>query len=242
MSIVLIVCSMFGFYLKWFSFYTLLTVLCGLFGLFSLLVLLKLPWDLYFQAKDLLYDQEESLRKEIDVALEDQEYAKKAKYRLLFLCLFSHGFCAAIAAFISYQSKSQIGYYFALIFLISTIFRPLLAYYQKERERLFRLKEQCHIPREDSHDLKQRLKKVEHLFSQFEGEFENHVNETEKNTHNLNFLIRNLEVESKSFQKRNKEQYQNVLNQFGKSIEKLTEDQELLRGIRAMLRLMKEES
>lgn len=240
-NIVLILCGMLGYYLKWFSFYTLATVIVSVFGFMSLLLVLKLPWDLYFEAKDLIYNQQQSLQNEIFVSEEDLEYALKAKSRLLLLCLTLHVVCALAAAFISYQSQSQVGYYFTLVFLASTSFRPLLAYFQKERQRLFNLKNQCLIPREDSLQLKTQLNNIENELANLQSSYQHENIQTKQTEIELRDTIETLQKEQKSLQVTNNKQYERVLNEFTKSIEKLTEDQELLRGIRAMVKLLKED-
>lgn len=232
---------MLGYYLKWFSFYALVVAIFALFGVMTLFLVLKLPWDLYFQAKDLIINQQESLKNEIDVSQEDLQYALKAKTRLLILCLVIHAFCAGLAALISYQSQSQLGYYFSFTFLISTLFRPLLSYFQKEKERLFTLKNRSLIPREDSLNIKIRLDQLEHNLKNVTDNFENDFIQTKQTQVEYQKALETLNKEFKSLQVTNNEQYEKVLNEFTKAIEKLTEDQELLRGIRAMVKLLKED-
>ncbi|MCO4782739.1 MAG: hypothetical protein KC646_10485 [Candidatus Cloacimonetes bacterium] len=240
-NIVLILCGMLGFYLNWFSFYTLVTVIFCVFGFMSLVLVLKLPWDLYFEAKDVIYNQQQSIKKDIFVSKEDLDYALKAKSRLLLLCLVVHAICAGVAALISYQSQSQIGYYFSGVFTLSTIFRPLLSYFQKERQRLIHLKSQCLIPRDDSQQIQIKLADLEDKLAHFQNTYQEESIQMNQKQNDFQEAIDLLQKQLKSLQLTNKDQYDKVLNEFTKSIEKLTEDQELLRGFRAIVKLLKED-
>ena len=218
-----------------------------LFGLFGLAGILKLPWDLYFEARSLLLDQRESIARGIDISKDDQDYAKKTSYRLFFLCLAIHFLAAGLSAGISYFSGGKIGYAFAGFFLVSTLFRPLGAFYQHMKARLNSMRSRAKYPREDVLSL---LKKVKHLESGFDARgqtlsqeaverqqrFEEFSRELQRAERRQNCLEEKITSKSQDYSAK----VDRVLREFQDSISRLTSEKEILEGMRAFVRLVKE--
>lgn len=218
-----------------------------LLGLSGLAGVLKLPWDLYFQARGLVLDQTESRRRGLEVADDEVAYGTQATRRLLFLCLFTHLLAAALSASLSYFSGGKIGYAFAVFFLVSTAFRPMGAFYTHMTERLRDLRKRARVPRQDAIDLRARLEQLELRSQSWERQ-------SEELQRQLQDFLKEGKRDFQTGERRREELAETVLRQgrdfeskvdrvcreFEASIARLSSDREVLDGIRAFVRLVKE--
>ncbi len=208
-------------------------------GLSGMVAILKHPWDLYFDARNLRLEQEESLRKSINIPEEDIEYTRRLVPRLLLTCLGCHILAAGAAFAAAWFSNGVVGYWFAGFFLLSTVFRPIHAFHVHMKTRLYNLKSRCFVPREDSVELASRLGVLEQTLTQLRKDIEEETKQNlkrfEKAEHNFEALRGATTTEIRRFNDR----VSTVCDEFQKSIERLTEDQELLRGIKAFVHMVK---
>ncbi len=238
-----LVASRFG----WISFPETLDTLMILVGFFGLIGVLKLPWDIYFEARGLVLDQEESARAGITVDADERAYAAKTSKRLLSLCVFTHLFAAALCASVSYVSGGKVGYTFAVFFLISTAFRPLGSFYGHMKKRLLELRKRARYPREDVLNLVSQVKEnnaagrhnreqiavLQQLIEEHQLDATRLRERTERHVTELD----NRQVAlGQSFESK----VDRVCREFENSIARLTKEKEILEGMRAFVRLVKE--
>jgi hypothetical protein len=126
-----------------------------------LLVLLKAPWDLYFQAHTVAFEQARARERGIPILDGRESYIEEVRRRLLYLALGAHALSAILAAGVAFFTHGAVGYWFAGFFLISTLFRPLLAGYYFLWEKLKALLTETNYPREDVIELRDRVKALE---------------------------------------------------------------------------------
>lgn len=122
-----------------------------------MLVLLKAPWDLYFQAHTVAFEHARAQERGIAVIDGRMEYVETVRKRLLALALGAHLLSAALAAGVAFFTNGNVGYWFAGFFLISTLFRPLLAGYAYLHGKLRAMIEESQYPREDVIELRGRV-------------------------------------------------------------------------------------
>ncbi|MFZ2959714.1 MAG: hypothetical protein WA705_22755 [Candidatus Ozemobacteraceae bacterium] len=226
-------------HLTGYSVFGMVDFIVALFGLLGMVTILSHPWDLYFEARNLRLEQAESLRKSIKIPQEDVDYTNRLVPRLLLTCLSLHLLAAAVAFATAWFSHGVIGYWFSGFFLLSTAFRPVHAFHVHMKTRLFNLRARCLVPREDAVDLATRLRSIESDVKDLQIELKKDREQTlealEKNERNFETLRSGTTTEVRRFNDR----VSAVCDEFRKSIEKLTEDQELLRGIRAFVHMVK---
>jgi hypothetical protein len=128
-----------------------------------LLVLLKAPWDLYFQAHTVAFEQARARERGIPIVSGREAYIEQVRRRLLWLALGAHALSALLAAGVAFFTHGAVGYWFSGFFLISTLFRPLLAGYYFLWEKLKALHTETNYPREDVVELRERLEDTERL-------------------------------------------------------------------------------
>jgi len=240
--IFLIFASMVAYYLGWIQGSNLLTLMMSILGLVGLLLIIKLPWDLYFEARYLLAEQSESIRRGIEIPEEDHTYTQKMEKKLLMMCISLHILSASAIGLATYYSGGFLGYYFAGFYLLSTFFRPIASFYVMQRQRFASLRSRCKVPREDAINFAMRIEELERGFKEFQKSTAEGFEDIEGQHSELSAELRAARSDGSAQFRQLDQKLDQVLNEFTRSIEKLTEDKELLRGIRAFVKVIKEES
>src|SRR5205823_1997356 len=101
----------------------------GILSLVWLLLILKAPWDIYFEAHRVAFEIQSSRERGLPIPPGREEYVRRVKLRLGWIAVSAHIVSSAAIAAITYFSGGRVGYYFAGFYLLSTSFRPGLAAY-----------------------------------------------------------------------------------------------------------------
>ena len=139
----------------------LLDGLMGTLSLLWLLVLLKAPWDLFFQAHAAAFEQQRARERGIALLAGREEGVSVLRRRLLIAAIGAHVASAVIIALVAFFTHRVAGYWFSGFYLLATLFRPALAGYGYLKERLRRLVEETTYPREDIVSLRARVQTLE---------------------------------------------------------------------------------
>ncbi len=203
-------------------------------GVVMLYSVLRFPWDLYMEARGLYRDQRESQRREMEISQSDIKYAQKTARWLLAFSLGSHLLCAAVA--LAVTTFSSLGYWFAGFFLLATLLRPSAIVYAHIKVRLLEMRQRARYPREDVVSL---LTKVDTLMTRqaaFENMQEQQKKTTDEQLSGFSRKVQHQQAQLASFDHK----VDRVCNEMTKSVERLTDDRELLRGMRTFVRMVKE--
>lgn len=122
-----------------------------------LLAITTVPWNVHFQAREVLAETNLSLKKEIDIDSEQHQYAKMVGRRSLWIALALHGLSAAGLFGLAQWHISAIGYFGSIAALLLTVLRPSVRAYQFLAKRLAMIQRQCKYPREDVLELRGRV-------------------------------------------------------------------------------------
>jgi hypothetical protein len=193
-----------------------------------LLVILKAPWDLYFQASAVAFEQERSRERSVALTPGRAEYIRTLRRRLGMLAVGAHiGSAALIAAIAFLTGERQVGYWFAVFYLVSTIFRPAVAGYAYLAHKLSAVGEEARYPREDIAEMRARLQSAEGIARELRTETED--------------LRTRLEAEAaeRAEEARELRERQNALaREFEVTASRLTDNREVISGIQAFVRLI----
>jgi hypothetical protein len=138
----------------------LLAVGVGAVALAWMIVLVTVPWNLFFAARQLVADQAVSLERGIAIGRDHGPEAQRIARRMLWFALGGHAVTAAVVAVITYFSGATVGYYFAGFYLLSTAARPAVAYLAHLKERITALTQESRYPREDVETLKRKVSAI----------------------------------------------------------------------------------
>ncbi len=205
----------------------LLDWVMGTLCLVWLIVLLKAPWDLFFQAHAVTFELQRSRERGVPVAAGREEYVRTVRRRLFWLAIGAHAGSAALVALVTWFAGSEVGYYFAAFYLVSTAFRPAVAGYVYLTGKLRAIGEEARYPREDVLELRDQVKwqkeeikslttRIEQLLQSGELERACRERDTRELRHNMHEVSRQLET----------------------TVSRLTDNQEVIRGIQAFVRLV----
>lgn len=192
-----------------------------------LLLLLKAPWDLYFEAQKVVFEMQRSKEKHIPVIEGREAYVLRLRGRLGWLAVGAHLLSAALVAAVAHYSGGKVGYYFAGFYLVSTVFRPALAAYAYLHHKLTSLNREVRYPREDVEELRGKVEWQERTLRNLTGQLEQCREELRQET-----TMRDAE---------NRELRQNVFaisRELETTVARLTDNQDVIKGIQAFVRLI----
>lgn len=138
-----------------------LDAVIGFFTLLWLYFVVTVPWNIVFQAKQLLYEVQVSQQRGIRTDPEAVAYARRWARLALWVALGLHVLTAAVLSVAAYSGVGLIGWLGAGAAILLTLLRPGLRAYTHVRDRLSRLTREVEIPREDAVELRRRLQELE---------------------------------------------------------------------------------
>ena len=224
-------------WLGWLDMERALELVMGTVALGGLWLVVWLPWDLFFAARALAVEQEDGAARGIEVSDADRAEAKKLAPRLLTLCLALHVGAAGGLALATWLTDGALGYWFAASYLAAIALRPLGAFHRHMRARREALHARTRHPREDVVALRHRVEALEDTTKRLEevdlpalAERDDAI-EAQQTADRHEGRARLTAVDAKMDE---------VLLELERSISRLTRDRELLQGIRAFVRAVKE--
>lgn len=224
-------------WLGWLDMERALELVMGAVALGGLWLVVWLPWDLYFGARGLAAEQADGTARGIEVSEADRAEARRLAPRLLALCLSLHVGAAGGLALTAWLTEGALGYWFAAAYLVAIGLRPLGAFYRHVSARLDALHARTRHPREDVVALRHRVETLEHeLAALRERELpalrdRDDALEAQQSADRHEARSRLTAVDAKMDE---------VLLELERSVARLTRDRELLQGIRAFVRAVKE--
>ena len=203
----------------------------GAFCLAWMLILLKAPWDLYFESRAVLDEMRASTERAIPVDARREREVRTLSRRLLALAIFAHLASAGLAFAASRFSGGQVGQWFAVFFAVSTVFRPAISGYKHLLAWLREMRSQVRFPREDVLAMRDQV--------------ERHQNGLESAHEKIRELGERLDTERVAREKETRELREglhSMAREFETTLSRVTDNQEVIRGIQAFVRLIGETS
>jgi hypothetical protein len=138
-----------------------LDAIIGVTTLLWLYFVVTVPWNMVFQAKQVLFDAQTSHQRGIHIDPDAITYAKRWARIALWIALALHVFTAAVLCLVAQSGVGLIGWLGAAAAIVLTLLRPGLRAYAHVRDRLGRFAREVEVPREDAVELRRRLQLVE---------------------------------------------------------------------------------
>ncbi|WP_049561693.1 hypothetical protein [Nonomuraea sp. SBT364] len=207
---------------------TLLSLGAGAIALLWLVVVLTVPWNLLFAARQVVHDIEVSREAGIDVTQRREDEARSIARRMLVLAISGHVVSAVVIAVVTYFSGAQVGYYFAGFYLLATCFRPAGAYTSHLRDRVRTLGVEVRYPRVDVLALREQVKALDTAAERLRRD----VDEVAAG---LAGARRELETADHDLGRR----ITLMARRFDETVDGLADNQEVITGLKAFLRLVR---
>ncbi|MBO3459451.1 hypothetical protein G7B40_013070 [Aetokthonos hydrillicola Thurmond2011] len=126
-----------------------------------LLVIVTVPWNVHFQAKEVLAQGAQSAEKDIPVVEKQLEYVKVLAKRSLVVAIALHVLSAIGLYILAATGISAVGYVSSGAALLLTALRPAISAYEYLYARLTMIRQEWTYPREDIVELRSRFDAVE---------------------------------------------------------------------------------
>ena len=133
----------------------------GIASFWWLLVIVTIPWNIHFAAKNVSLEAKDSLKKGIAVETAQLQYVEQVARWSFWSAIALHGLSALILYVLAASGASTIGYIGSVATLLLTGLRPAVALCQYLTDRLKTIQNVVKYPREDVVALKQQLIKIE---------------------------------------------------------------------------------
>ncbi|MFL6112629.1 MAG: hypothetical protein ACJ786_14940 [Catenulispora sp.] len=236
---------------------TALDVGLGAVSLYWLLVITTVPWNLYFRARQVRHEIGVSHERGIAVPQGREAEVRRWERRLLGLALAGHVFSAAVVTAVTYASGHVLGYYFAAFYLLSCAIRPAAAYLGYVRARIASLLTETKYPREDVIELTAQVAtltaEVKALREQTTQAHDHALREVDSLRSDLHATDTRLQAdvrlareaadsdrtELRGRVEEAERRVAAVARHFDEAVDGLTDQRELLGGIRAFVRLVR---
>ncbi|AWS41781.1 hypothetical protein [Streptosporangium sp. 'caverna'] len=210
---------------------TVLSLGLGAISLIWLILLLTLPWNLYFGARQVVHEIHVSRERGIEVPDAHEAEALEIAGRMRRFAVGGHLVSAALLAVITFFSGTEVGYYFAGFYLLSTFFRPAGAYFSHLHKRVTTLMSEARYPREDIVAL---VSRVERLTTEVTALTES----AERLQRDVETLHTDLRVGDEDLDRR----ITGIARRFEDTVDGLTDNHEVISGLKAFLRLVRTDS
>lgn len=133
-----------------------------------LLVIVTVPWNIHFEAKEALSEAESSIEQGITVDPRQVDYIRLLQTRSLWIVLALHGLSAIALYGLAIANISPVGYIGSGAALLLTAFRPAIRTYRYFATRIAVLRQQFKYPRQDVFELRDRVLQLESLSQQLQ--------------------------------------------------------------------------
>ncbi|HEY5834862.1 hypothetical protein [Streptomyces sp.] len=210
----------------------------GVLSLLWLLVLLTVPWNLYFRAHTVLAEIAVSREKGMEVSRERDAEATRIARVTLRAAVAGHVLTAGLVVAVTLVTDQATGYYwFAAFFLLSTFFRPAGAYFGQLRRRLGALLTDVTYPRDDVLELRVLVEQLRDGTKVLEGKAEEQYRALAELRRTVDALGSSVYARADAVDRR----VAALSREFETTVNRLTDNQEIITGLKAFLRLLRTE-
>jgi len=216
----------------------------GFISFWWLLVVVTVPWNICFQAKETLIEAAESRERGIAINEKQILFVQKIATRSLVTAIALH-ICSAIVLFVLAENEiSPVGYVGSITALLLTALRPGVRAYEYLWARLAIIRGQILHPREDVVELRQRFETLEtqlnHLTETLDENRENSwANNKAIAIRDLNNKLSNLKITLENLKEQNEKDHQRITHETQTAVAQLTADSQFLDHVREIIRFLK---
>lgn len=220
---------------------------------------LTVPWNLYFAARQAGHRLDAARRREIAVPAERASEVGTLAKRLLLVAVASHVVSAVVAAVVALVTGYEIGYYVAGFFLVGVLIRPAAAYFAYLRARIAAISREVGFPPDDVRTLREQVRFLTERLDAGESSAAARAESDARQLDELRDEVRRLDQRAREDQRSmgdgvardHAELVQRVgavdqrvtimAARFDAALDGITDQQEILAGLRAFARLMRAE-
>ena len=209
-----------------------------------LLVIVTVPWNVHFQAKQVLAEAAQSTDKGIPVDEKQLNYVKTLAQRSLLVAIALHLFSAVGLYTLAATGISAVGYISSGAALLLTVLRPAISAYEYLYTRLTMIRQEWTYPREDIIELRNRFYAIEQTIKRLEEQLnpeqayslaanqQSYIEETRKDIARIAANIEELRAT-------NQTEHERLSREARQAISQLSTDGQFLDNVREIIRFFK---
>jgi len=216
----------------------------GVASFWWLLAIVTVPWNIHWEAKEVLAEASASTEKEITVDSKKIDYVKSLARWSLVIAIALHVVSAAGLYTLSATGITAVGYVSSGAALLLTGLRPAMRLYQYVAARLSMIRQEFKYPREDVRELRDRFDSLEKMVKQIEEQldpeepyswvatYQRYWQETQKE-------LARVGASLEEFRATNDTEHQRLSRESQQAIAQLTTDSQFLDHVREIIRFFK---
>jgi len=132
---------------------TFMDWLISILGLMWLFLIVTVPWNAHFHAREILDEAEISKRKNILVIESSLDFARRVAKRSLWVAVGLHLVSAVGLYILAVSNVSVVGYVGSILAVLLALLRPSVRMYEYLQTRLASIREEFRYPRQDINEL-----------------------------------------------------------------------------------------
>jgi hypothetical protein len=218
--------------------------LIGIASFWWLFAIITIPWNVYFDAQEVIAEAHISRQKNIPIDEKQLKYVQKVAYFSIIVAIALHFLSALALYFLAASGISVVGYVSSVATLLLTVLRPAIRGYQYLALRLRAIRQEIKYPREDVLELRQRVLMMENTLKNLEqildpNNKDSLVKKQEQEWQELRRNYQQLRANLEHFQAINQQEHDNISKNARQAIAQLTEDSQFLEQVREIIRFFK---
>lgn len=216
----------------------------GIASFWWLMVIVTVPWNIYFDAREVIAEANTSKQKEITVDEGQIEYAEKISRWSIIVAIALHIISAIVLYWLAAIGVSSVGYFSCAATLLLTILRPSIRTYEYLAYRLKMIREQILYPREDILELRSRFdileSSVKYLQEQIDPlQGDSWAGKQQREWEILHQESARLRANLEQLQANNEVEHEKLSREAKSAIAQITEDGQFLNHVREIIRFFK---
>jgi hypothetical protein len=236
---------------------TFMDWLISILGLMWLFLIVTVPWNAHFNAREILDEAEISKRKDILVIESSLSFARRVAKRSLWMAIGLHMVSAVGLYILAISNVSPVGYVGAVLAVLLALLRPSVRMYEYLQKRLASIREEFRYPRQDINELlsdvqyiKSTLNSLETLLStdteqpSWRKEIDSFVAETKENLVEFQSVIDADRVKSAESLKDSVQQLKTdiaaVRTEHSADMQRIAVDSQILDSVRILANFVKQ--
>lgn len=216
----------------------------GIASFWWLLAIVTVPWNIYFEAQEVLSEANLSRQRQIFLDPEQLRYTQRVRRWSLTIALILHGVSAIALYSLAASGVSAVGYLAAVATVLLTVLRPAVRAYAYLAGRLFLIKQQIQYPREDVLELRQRVQSLEYMVQQLNDRLDpaqedSWIARQSREWQEIRQQNARLRADLEQMTARNDRDHEHLAREAKQAIAQLNEDSQFLGHVREIIHFLK---
>lgn len=208
-----------------------------------LMTIVTVPWNIHFEALEVLNESKTSKKKNINFDASQLPYVRRLYFWSLVIAVALHLISAGGLYYLAWANISVVGYYGAGAAILLTFLRPAVRAYEYISRRLASIREEIFYPREDMYLLKMQWEDtkiiVEDLQKMLSLDENSWYSNVEQKHEKFQQTLNHLQDDVQKLDKDNQSEHERIAKETRQAVAQLTEDGKFIDNLVEIIRFIK---